>query len=203
MKQSEAVYREILYQAIEKRNTHHTQSAISTKLELSLSVVNLAVRKLEALGGVKVAPRGLQIRDIKKILYFWGSARNLEKDVCLKTRVEASVREIERMMPNVIFTGYTGYKLKFSEIPSDYSEVYCYADETELQLIRKRLSSKRTSGDRHNLFILKTDNNMGKYSSITIGQLFVDLWNLKEWYSKEFMKAMEARLEEWNSGTLN
>jgi len=28
----------------------------------------------------------------------------------------------------------------------------------------------------------------------TIAQIFVDLWNLKEWYAKDFLKAMEAKL---------
>ena len=29
---------------------------------------------------------------------------------------------------------------------------------------------------------------------ITVAQIFVDLWNLKEWYAKDFLKAMEKKI---------
>ena len=42
-----------------------------------------------------------------------------------------------------------------------------------------------------NLFVLKKGRNM---KEMTAAQIFVDLWNLKEWYAKDFLMAMEARL---------
>ena len=36
---------------------------------------------------------------------------------------------------------------------------------------------------------------MEKYGNITtLGLTFVDLWNLRSWYAKEFLKAFEVKL---------
>ncbi len=94
MKKQEAIYREILYRAIEKKEFSLTQLELSKKLNLSLSIVNSAIKKLNSIGAVKIMQRGFKILDIKKILYFWASIRNLEKDIIFKARIEAPVREI-------------------------------------------------------------------------------------------------------------
>ena len=195
MKKTEIIYREILHKVIENKETTFTQSEISKKFNISLSVVNLAVKKLESIGTVKIMLRNFKVIDAKKALIFWASARNLEKDTVFKIRIELPVREIERLMPNIIFTAYTAYKLKFNDVPSDYSEVYAYADEEKLKEIKKRISKIKTSEKNSNLFILKKDNFMSNYKSLPISQLYVDLWNLKEWYSKEFLNALEKRVE--------
>lgn len=195
MKKIEAVYREILYRAIEEKEMTLTQSELSRKLGLSLSVVNLAVKKLDSIGAVKIMQRSFKIMDIKKILFFWASARNLEKDIVYNIRVEAPVREIERAMPNVVFTAYTSYKLKFKDVAADYSEIYIYASEEETKEIKKRISNFKISEANPNLFILKKDDSLNLYRDLPIGQLFVDFWNLKEWYSKEFINALEKRIE--------
>jgi len=54
MKRTESVYREILYQAIEKNNFSLTQSELSKKLDLSLSIVNLSIKKLSNIGAIKI-----------------------------------------------------------------------------------------------------------------------------------------------------
>jgi len=195
MKKTEIVYREILYNAIEKKEKNFTQLALSKKLNISLSIVNLAVKKLERLGAVKISLRSFNVIDTRKILLFWASIRNLEKDIIFKIRVEAPVREIERIMPDVIFTAYTAYKLKFNDIPADYSEVYTYADKSDVEEIKKRVSKLKTSNNNPNLFILKKDSSMCLYKSIPIAQIFVDVWNLKEWYAKEFLNALQKKLE--------
>ncbi len=194
MKKTEIIYREILYKVIENKETTLTQSELSKKFRISLSVVNLAVKNLESLGAVKIMLRSFKVIDAKKALIFWASARNLEKDIVLKTRIELPVREIERLMPDIIFTSYTAYKLKFNDVPSDYSEVYVYADEGELNEIKKRISKIKTSEKNPNLFILKKDPFLLNYKALPISQLYVDLWNLKEWYSKEFLNALEKRM---------
>ena len=194
MKKTESVYGEILYGIIEKKETSFTQLGLSKKLNVSLSIVNLAVKKLESLGAVKIMQRSFKILDIKKIIFFWASIRNLWKDVIFKTRVEIPVREIERIMPNVIFTAYSAYKLKFKDVPADYSEVYIYADNEEVEEIKERLINFKTSEKNPNLFILKKDQALSSCKSIPNAQIFVDLWNLKEWYSKEFINALEKRI---------
>lgn len=189
MKQIELVHREVLYNAIEQKNRALTQAEIARTLKLSLSIVNSAVKNLEKIGAVEVGPRGFRVVDIKKILYYWASIRNLQKDVIYATRVERPVSEIEKSMPdNVIFAAYTAYKFVFKDVPADYSEVYVYGDES----LKERFPQNRGVP---NLFVLKKDSAIERYGkTTTIANTFADLWNLKEWYAKEFLKAMEERL---------
>ncbi len=198
MKKQELVYREILYRAIEKKEFTLTQSELSKTLGISLSIINKAITRLNEIGAVKKSQRNFKILDIKKILYFWASIRNLNKDIIFKARIEMPVREIERNIPdNIIFTAYSAYKLKFKDVPADYSEVYVYADSQEIEEIKRRFSLKdKDKSQKPNLFILKKDPLINKYNSIPISQIFVDLWNLSEWYSKEFLNAIERRILE-------
>ncbi len=194
MKKIESVYREILYRTIEKKEFQLTQSELSKKLNLSLSIVNLAVKKLESIGAIKIMQRSFKVIDVKKILYFWASARNLEKDIIFKKRINMPVREIERNIPDITFTAYTAYKFQFKDTPADYSEVYIYADEKELEIIKKRFP-KTEDEKKSNLIVLKKDETLNLYKTLPIPQIFVDLWNLKEWYAKDFLNALEKNLE--------
>jgi len=192
MKKAEQVYREMLYQSMEKNNQVLKQSELSKKLGLSLSTVNLAVKKLERMSAVRIGKMNLKVIDPKKILYLWASMRNLEKDIIYQTRAEMPVREIEKNLPDATYAAYTAYKLRFKDTPADYSEVYVYADEQELEEIRKRFPQSQKSP---NLYILKKDQNMKLYHKTgTIAQIFADLWNIKEWYAREFLKALEEKI---------
>ena len=129
MKKIEFVYREILYQVLEKNERRLTQSFLSKELNISLSVINHALKPLRKMNAVDVKQRGFDVIDAKKILYFWASIRNLDKDIIYKTRVEMPVYKIENSMPDdVIYGGYSAYKFKFKDVPADYSEVYVYGD---------------------------------------------------------------------------
>ena len=194
MKRTEEVYKEILYQS-EKGNKIITQKAIAEKLDLSLSNVNNAMAPLRRMGAVNVKKMCFHIINPKKILYHWASVRNLKKDIIYSTRIEKSVVEIEKSMPDsVVFAAYSAYRLKFNDVPADYSEVYVYCDDIEE--IKKRFPlSKNTP----NVFMLKKDKNIDKYGRIaTNANIFVDLWNLSEWYAHDFIKALEQK---WNIGT--
>lgn len=195
MRKQEAVYREILCRAIEKKEFSLTQLELSKKLGLSLSNINIVIKKLNSMGAVRIEQRNFRVLDIKKIIYFWASIRNLERDILFKIRIEMPVREIERMMPDILFTGYTAYKLKFDDVPADYSEVYAYADENQLEAIKNRISKLKTSENNPNLIILEKDSSLGLYNSIPLSQIFVDLWNMKEWYAKEFIISLENKME--------
>jgi len=184
MKRIEEVYREILYQSMEKNNNTLTQSQLAKALDLSLSIVNLALKPLKDMNAIKINRRNLNIVDKKKILYYWASIRNLEKDIIYKTRVEKPVRKIESEMPSdIIYAAYSAYKFKFKDVPADYSEVYVYS--SDLKEIEKRFPKNNKTP---NLFILKKDNNLKR---MTKANIFIDLWNLKEWYAKDFLNEME------------
>jgi len=194
MKRTEEVYREMLFQA-EKENIALTQKEISEKLALSLSNINKAIAPLRRMGAIEVKRMGLNIINARKIIYYWASSRNLAKDIVYSTRVEKNVKDIEKRMPDTaVFTAYSAYALKYREAPADYSEVYVYCDD--LDEIKKRFPSNR---NRPNLFVLKKDRSIDKYGKIaTTANIFVDLWNLGEWYAAEFIKELEKK---WNIGT--
>jgi len=189
MKRIEFVYREILYQVLEKKLRRLTQSLLSKELKISLSMVNHALVPLRNMGAIDVKQRGFEVVDAKKILYYWASIRNLEKDILYKTRVDRPAYKIENLMPNnIIYGAYSAYKFRFKDIPADYSELYVYSDED----LRGRFPESKKLP---NLFILKKDDLMDRYGKIaSIAQTFVDLWNIKEWYAKDFLKALEEKI---------
>ncbi len=187
MKRIEEIYRKILYQSMEKKNNNLTQSYLANTLKMSLSIVNLAIKPLKRMNALKIKRRSFDVIDKKKVLYYWASIRNIEKDIIYKTRVEKPVKKIEAEMPaDVIYSAYSAYKFRFRDAPADYSEVYVYSDD--VKEIEKRFPRNNKVA---NLFVLKKDKNM---KEMTLALIFVDLWNLKEWYAKDFLKAMEERI---------
>src|SRR3989344_239339 len=182
MKKVEFVYRNILYQVMENRNKTMTQLELSKSLNISLSTVNHALTPLKRMGAIRIKLRSFEVVDGKKILLYWASVRNLEKDIIYKTRIDKMVVDIEKNMPDdVIFGAYSAYKFKFEKMPADYSEVFVYSNN--LEEIKKRFPENKNVP---NLFVLKKD-----FNDMTLANLFVDLWNLKEWYAKEFLKNLE------------
>ena len=187
MKRIEQIYREMLYQRMEKNNAVLTQKGLSMKLGVSLSTVNYALKNLKKMGAIEIRKMNFAIVNPKKILYYWASLRNVERDVIYSTRVNMNVSEIEKTMPqNTIFTAYSGFKFMFNEMPSDYASVCVYAKDTAE--IKNRFPENKNPS---NVFILKQDENL---KQLTLAQLFVDLWNLKEWYAKEFLDALEKKM---------
>ena len=187
MKKIELVYRKILDEVIEKKNKKMTQAEIARTLQISLSTVNLALEHLKKMNAVDVGNRSFTIVNAKKILLYWASIRNLEKDIIYRTRVDKKVVEIEKNMPpNVLFGAYSAYKFTFKDMPADYSEIYVYAEDEAIEEIKERFPENKNEG---NLFVLKKD-----FDKMTKAQIFVDLWNLKQWYSKDFLKALECKL---------
>jgi hypothetical protein len=189
MYKSEMVYRELIEFAAEKL----TQLGLSKRLGVSISTVNNALKPLVAIGAVKILQRGIRVTDKEKLLLYWASVRDLERDMIYSTRSDKPTSEIEKSMPaDVAYTAYSAYKFRFGGVPADYSEVFVYSEGVEE--IERRFP--RQSGPR-NLFVLKTDERLvglSKDGIAPLGQVFVDLWNLREWYAREFVKELGARL---------
>lgn len=191
MKKSELVYRELLKAFMEAKQGRFTQLGIAKALGISLSTVNNALQPLRKMGAVKVSRRSFDIVNARKILYYWASVRNLEKDVIYATRAhfEGTIADVEKEMPpEVVFACYGAYKFRFRDAPADYSEVYVYCGDSELGEIMRRFPKK--SGNP-NLFVLRKGFRDG---TMPLAHLFVDLWNLKEWYARDFVKALEERM---------
>ncbi len=189
MKKIELVFSYILEQALEKKRKAMTQAETAAALKISLSTVNLAVGHLKKMNAVRVNLRSLEIVDAKKILYYWASIRNVEKDIIYATRAEKSAGETEKNMPpGILYAAYSAYRIKFRDVPADYSEVYVYAtDEKSLEKIRKRFLPSK---NRPNVFVLAKGAE-----KMTLANIFVDLWNMKEWYAKEFLTALERKID--------
>jgi len=172
---------------MELKNNDLTQSYLSKHLGISLSVVNLALKPIRGINAIKVKQRSFSVIDKRKMLFYWASVRNLQKDILYSTRIDKDVKRIESEMPsNVEYAAYSAFKFMFKDLPADYSEIYVYSKDTEE--IKKRFPENKNSP---NLVVLRKDENMEK---MTLANLFVDLWNLKEWYAKDFLKAMEEKI---------
>ncbi len=194
MKQKELVYREVLFQTIEQKKYRFTQLALARELNISLSVVNYALKPLHQMGAIIIKLRGFEVIDPMKILLYWASLRNLQKEIIYQTRVEQPVLKIEKELPSgIIFGAYSAYKFRFKNVPADYSEVYVYGSAEEIQK-RFLVSENKLSP---NLFVLEKDALIENYGrTTTLAQTFVDLWNTKEWYARDFLDELKKKIEE-------
>ncbi len=192
MQKREFLYREILFQVFENSSRVFTQSSLSSKLGISLSNTNHALKPLKRMGAVKVNPRNFVVVNPKKVLFYWASIRNLERELLFSARVDLPVQEIEKSMPDsVAFGAFSAFSFRFGSVPADYSEVYVYGSNAEEIKKRFELNTKNP-----NLFVLKKDPLMDRYGKIsTIAQTFVDLWNLSQWYAKDFLHELEERID--------
>ena len=202
MKKSDVVLREILCSYMDGVN-RFTQLYLSKKLGFSLSTVNASIKRLEEIGAVALKKRGFYMTDFYKALVFFATKRDLKRDVVYSTRINMSVRDIEKNLPDgVAFTAYTAYNLLFNEAPADYSEVYVYADAEALGEIKIRFKQEKGPP---NLIVLKPDVKLLldikgkklKRSCVCPAQLFSDLWNINTWYAKEYVKAFERMIEQY------
>lgn len=188
MLKKEIIWREILYQALEKKQYQFTQKELAQKFKFSLSTVFNALRIPRASGAIKVYGRFFSIIDQQKFLSIWGTHHNLNKDIIFKTRVDLPIQKIEGELPaDVIPTAYTAYRLKFKDAPADYDKVYVYIKD--LNQIKKRFPVKKGVA---NLIVLKEDDFLKNYGNFPpLAQIYVDLWNLSEWYAREFLNNLE------------
>ncbi|OGD94870.1 hypothetical protein A3F02_00600 [Candidatus Curtissbacteria bacterium RIFCSPHIGHO2_12_FULL_38_9b] len=204
----EIIWRELLYQTIEKRSLiannairYFTQKDIASKFGFSTSTVFQALKVPRKMGAVRVSGRNFTLEDAEKLLYHWASFRNLQKDVMLSAFVNLPVLEIEaRMPPEIVFGGFSAAKEILGEnVPADYDKVYVYAEK--INEIRKRFeigkgpSVLQARQGRANLTVLKADKFLASYGQITtVAQTFVDLWNLPYWYAKEYTRNLKEKL---------
>ena len=192
LKKKEIIYRYMLIEAMEKKQLSFTQLSISRKFGFSLSTVNNALKPLETIGAIEKKTRSFGIIDIKKAITFWATSRNITKDILYKTRSDLFVQKIEGEMPaEAVFTAYSGYRFLYNDTPADYSEVYVYADKKTLEEIKNRFPQKKGPP---NIFVLEKDPFMQAENIAPLPQIYVDLWNLKEWYARDYLDALERRL---------
>ena len=180
----EYVWRELLNRVIEKRNPEFTITELAKKYSLSTGVVNHALIPLRSLSIVKINKTSSKIVDWERLLFFWATRRSLKKDIVYSTFSPLPVNDREGLMPSdVIPTGFTSFRYLLNKIPADYDHIYFYSNKIE-KIIKRFLKSKRPP----NIFIIKPDPYLLKSKKLGLAQLFVDLWNLPEWYAKDFQE---------------
>lgn len=193
MTKKELIWREILFQAIEKKKFEFTQQALAKKLSVSLSTVFNALKIPRDSGAIKVTGRNFFVIDAEKFLYIWATQRNLGKEIIYQTYVPFPVQNIEgQMSAEIIFGGPSAYVLRYKDAPADYAKVYVYTEEDGLEEIKKRFPKAKGEA---NLFVLKSDPLLSQFGNIAPDvQLFTDFWNMKDWYAKDFLNALKNKL---------
>lgn len=188
MKKIELIWRELLDARVEGLARHSDNQIFEQKLlaeefGFSTSTVHAAVSQLAAIGAVAVYGRGFKIIDLEKILMFWATHRNLPKDIIFQTHVDLPVHEIEGLVDDsTVFGAYSAARNLLKDTPADYDKVYVYGG-------KPRFPKKNGPS---NFFILKKDKFMrGNVTSVS--QTFVDLWNLSDWFAKDYLTALKAR----------
>jgi len=193
MSKKEIIWREVLFQAIDNRATELTQKDLAQKYNFSLSTVFNSLKTPRQSGAIEVNGRGFKIRDIEKFLYLWATFRKLGKEIIYQTNVLKTPREIEgEMPPEIIFGAFSAYSKKYQDVPADYDKVYVYFNKEKIDLIKDRFPVQK---GQPNLIVLTADPWLKNFGEITPDvQTFVDLWNLPEWYAKDFLNALKEKL---------
>lgn len=193
MSKKELIWLEILSQAIDNKTFDFTQKEMAGKFGISLSTVFNALKIPRQLGAVKVTGRNFSLVDAEKLLYLWATQRNFNKEIIYETYSPLGPKENEGLMPaGIIFAAYSAYAHKYDDAPADYGKVYVYAGPEELAEIKKRFPARKGNP---NVFVLKKDELAGKYKlADSDARTFCDLWNLPDWYAKEFLKKLKEKI---------
>lgn len=188
----EYIWRDLLTQAIEEKKNEFTLTGLSLKFKLSTSVVSHALFPLREMGMVKIGKNKSQVVDTERLLMYWATRRNLKKEIVYQTYSPLPVLAREASMPHDILpTAYSGYAYYKKDMPSDYEHIYYYAERLDTIITRFPRSKKNP-----NIFILAMDPYLRIYPRTPLAQIYVDLWNLPEWYAKEFSQEVLEIIKE-------
>lgn len=192
MLKKEIIWREILNNAL-TGVYGGTQKEIAQKYRFSLSTVFNALNVPRQIGAISSGGKGFKVINTEKLLYLWATLRNLKKDIIYQTNVSKSIREIEgEMPPEALFGAFSAFKMRYKEIPADYDKIYIYIEKENLDKIKNRFPENK---GYNNIVVLTADpwlKNFGE--TIPDCQTFVDLWNLTEWYAKDYWEALKQKI---------
>lgn len=192
MKKFEIIWREILTRAVEERSASFSQGELAKRFGYSTSTVFHALGEPRAIGAIEVGKRAFQLTHFEKLLMLWATRRRLTSDISYQTSVGLPILEIEGLLPgNVIPTAYTAYRLRFAQTPADYDHVYLYHAKKEE--VEKRFPPQK---GRVNLTVLQPDPVLINMKEVPLPQLYVDLWNLPQWYARDFYLAVYHQMEQ-------
>jgi len=194
MKKIETIWHHILTGALSEGEFRYTQQELARRFQYSLSTIHHALRTPTEMGAVRKAGKFFVLQDFKKLLYYWASFRTLSRDLLYETAANLPLREIEGLaLPGSIYGAYSAAKRLLGEPPADYSKVYFYILPDRLAEFQRRFPPR--SKQSANTFALKMLPVMANYGpTTTFVQTFVDLWNLTDWYARDFTQALETKI---------
>jgi len=194
MRKIETIWHHLLQAALAEKQFKHTQQGLASFFGYSVSTINHGLVVPTQIGAIRKESKFFVLENFQKLLYYWASARNLEKDVLYKTHYPATIKEIEGLIPSEgIYACYSAASRIFDEPPADYSKVYFYIEERNIEKVKQRFP--RVKG-QENIFVLKAPEALKNYGQITtLPQTFVDIWNLKDWYGQDFTRAIENKIK--------
>ncbi|HCM37149.1 MAG: hypothetical protein UV61_C0013G0011 [Candidatus Gottesmanbacteria bacterium GW2011_GWB1_43_11] len=193
MKKIETVWCQLLFESLEKQETHFQQQKLAANLNISTSTVHHGLKDLRRMGAVRVGGDGGSVIDAEKILLHWANHRALASDVIKQLSLNGSVLEIEGLLPTGSILGaYSAVRLWYGEPPADYTSVYVYHPQPE-QIIRR--FANHPPGDT-TLTILKLPATIPlRAETTTLAHTFVDLWNLTDWMAKDFVRRVREEID--------
>ncbi|MBU1085855.1 MAG: HTH domain-containing protein [Candidatus Beckwithbacteria bacterium] len=194
MKKIEIVWCQLLFEVLEKRQTRFQIQELASKLGISLSTVHHSLINLRQMGAIEMGGNGGQIIDTEKILMHWANNRKLDTDIVFRGKVCGQVTEVEGLLPaGSILGAYSAVVSWYKEAPADYSTVYVYHSNANKVIER----FKGEEGDETELVVLQLDKRLPLRGETTsLGHTFVDLWNIKDWMTKDFIKRIRQEIDE-------
>jgi len=94
MKKTEWVLRELLYQALEKKNRVVTQAGLAKALRVSLSTVNVVITLLNSMGAVEVTPRNLHVIVFEGRVHYYEGNTMAEVTFCSRVIGQMGVKKL-------------------------------------------------------------------------------------------------------------
>lgn len=191
MKNIDVIYRHVLHTFFFERKGRFTQKGLAERFHCSVSTVFHALEVPRQIGAIRVSGRDFTVTNAEKFLTYWATRRRLDREIVYKTHSSEPAIERESLMPpEAIFAAYSAYRLLYKNTPADYDQIYVYTPSVEP--LKARFPERAGTP---NVVVLRADPYLASYGPVTPPvQLFVDLWNLPEWYAHDFQKALAQKL---------
>lgn len=198
MTKIETVWCQLLFDVLERGETHFQQQKLAEALSISTSTVHHALRDLRRMGAVQVGGDGGVVIDPEKILMHWASHRDLSRDIVSIVTLPEPVLEVEGLLPpGSILGGYSAVRHWYGEAPADYTTVHVY--HRDPRVVEARFAGA-PSGDTI-LVVLKSPPLVPTRPETTsLAHTFVDLWNLPDWMAKDFVRRVKEEIDGLLSG---
>lgn len=195
MKKIETIWHYLLHQAIEKNNFRHTQVGLAKDFSYSTSTVNLALTKPTSIGALRKSGKFFVVTDPKKLLYLWATHRNLNKDLIYSTTSTLPIKELEGLAPpTALYGGYSAAKEILGEPAADYNTLYLYLDKVKLADLKLRYPNSKVGTSQIRVLQSPFYSPTPHHTSLT--HTFVDIWNMADWYSTDFITSLETKIHE-------